>query len=61
MNIIEAVRDHLDRERNKHPKSKELWEMLKEVWYNTPEDYFKKPRENLPKRVQDGLSAERSH
>ena len=33
LNIIEAVWDHLDRERNKGtPKSKEeLWEVLKEV------------------------------
>ena len=33
LNIIEAVWDHLDRERNKgQPKSKEgLWEVLKEA------------------------------
>ena len=37
-NIIEAGWDHLDRERNKgQPESKELWEVLKEVWYNIPE------------------------
>ena len=38
LNIIEAVWDHLDREINKgQPKSKELWKVLKEAWYNCPE------------------------
>ena len=39
--IIESLWDHLDRDRNKlQPKSKdELWEVLKEAWYNIPEDY----------------------
>ena len=38
LNIIEAVWDQLDRERNKRfPKSKELWEVLKEAWYNIAE------------------------
>ncbi|XP_053573179.1 pterin-4-alpha-carbinolamine dehydratase 2 isoform X1 [Bombina bombina] len=44
LNIIEALWDHLDKEINKRqPKSKEeLWEVLKEVWYYIPEDYFRK-------------------
>ena len=52
LNIIEAVWDHLDRERNKRqPKSKkELWEVLKEAWYIIPEDYFRKPQNSLPKK-----------
>ena len=47
LNIIEAVWDHLDRERNK-TKSKEE---LKEAWYNIPEDYFRKLQGSLPKIV----------
>ena len=36
----EAVWDHLDRERNEgQPKSKELWEVLKDAKYHIPEDY----------------------
>ena len=44
LNIIEAVRDHLDRERHKRqPKSAtELWELLKEAWYNIPDCFLKK-------------------
>ena len=63
LNIIEAVWDHLDRERNKgQPKSKEeLWEVLKEAWYNIPEDYFRKLQDSLPKRVKDVLSAKGGH
>ena len=54
LNIIEAVWDHLDRERNKgQPKSKEeLKEMLKEAWYNIPEDYFWKLQDGLPKEFK---------
>ena len=49
LNIIQAVWDHLHREKNKRqPKSKE-------AWYNIPEDYFRKLQDNLPKRVQDVL------
>ena len=46
--IIEAVWDHLDRERNEgKPNSKEeLWEVLKEAYYNMPDDYG-----NLPARL----------
>ena len=42
LNIIEAVWDHQDRERNKgQPKFKEeLWEVLKVTKYNIPEDYY---------------------
>jgi len=63
LNIIEAVWDHLDRERNKRqPTSKEeLWEVLKEAWYNIPEDYFRKLQDSLPKRVQDVLRAKGGH
>ena len=63
LNIIEAVWDHLDRERNKRqPKSKEeLWEVLKEAWYNIPDDYFRKLHDSLPKTVQDALSAKGGH
>ena len=52
LNIIEAVWDHLARKRNKgQPKSKEeLWEVLKEAWYNIPEDYFIKPQDSLRKK-----------
>ena len=59
LNIIEAVWDNLDRERNKRqPKSEEeLGEVLKEAWYNIPEDYFKKLQDSPHKRVQDALSA----
>ena len=51
LNIIETVWDHLDRERSrKQPKSKEeLWEVLKEAWYNIPEDYSKKLQDSLLK------------
>jgi len=44
LNIIEAVLDHLDRERNKRlPTSKEeLWDVLQEAWRTIPEDYLKK-------------------
>ena len=38
LNIIEAVWDHLDRERNKGLPKEELWEILKEAKYNIPED-----------------------
>ena len=53
LNIIEAVWDHLDRERNKmQPSSKEeLWHVLQEAWRNIPADYLKKLQESLPKRV----------
>ena len=39
--IIEAVWDHLVRERNKRqPISKEeLWDVLQEAWRTIPEDY----------------------
>ena len=44
LNIIEAVWDHLDRERSKRqPTSKEeLWDVLQEAWRTIPEDYLKK-------------------
>jgi len=44
VNIIEAVWDHLDRERKKRqPTSKEeLWDVLQEAWRTIPEDYLKK-------------------
>jgi len=44
LNIIEAVWDHLDKERNKRsPTSKEeLWNVLQEAWRANPEDYLKK-------------------
>ena len=38
LNIIEAVWDHLDRERTAQ-EQEELWEVLKEASYNIPEDY----------------------
>ena len=43
LNIIEAVWDHLDRERNKRqPTSKEeLWDVLQEAWRTIPEDSLK--------------------
>ena len=58
LNIIEAVWDHLDRERNKRqPKSKEeLWEVLIEAWYKYPRRLRKKTS-GLPKRFLDVLSA----
>ena len=42
LNIIEAVWDHLDRERSKRqPTSKEeLWDVLQEAWRTIPEDYL---------------------
>jgi len=44
LNIIEAVWDHFDRERNKRqPISKEeLWDVLQEAWRTFPEDSLKK-------------------
>ena len=53
LNIIEAVWDYLDRERNKkQPKStEELWQVLEEAWDNLPQDYLRKLQESLPKRV----------
>lgn len=44
LNIREGVWDKLDRKRNKRQlKSKvDLWEVLKEVWYNIPEEHFRK-------------------
>ena len=43
LNIIEAVWDHLDRERNnRQPTSKEeLWDVVQEAWRTVPEDYDK--------------------
>ena len=43
LNIIEAVWDQLNRERNKkQPTSKEeLWDVLQEAWRTIPEDYLK--------------------
>ena len=62
LNIIEAVWDHLDRERKKKPKSKEeLWEVLKEAWCNIPKDYFRKCEDSLPKTVEGVLSAKEGH
>ena len=54
LNVIEAAWDHLGRERDKgQPESKgELWEVLKEAWYNIPEDHERKLQGSLPKRVQ---------
>ena len=53
LNIIEAVRDHLDRQINKGLKSKEeLWEVLNEALYNIPKDYEWKLQDSLPKRLQ---------
>ena len=42
--VIEAVWDHLDRERNKRqPTSKEeLWDVLQEAWRTIPEDTLNK-------------------
>ena len=47
LSIIEAVWDHLGRERNKkQPTSKEeLWDVLQEAWRTFPEDYLKKLQE----------------
>ena len=44
LNVIEAVWDHLDRERNKRqPTSKEeFWDVLQKAWRTIPEDYLKK-------------------
>ena len=44
LNIIEAVWDHLYRERNKRqPTSKEeLWDVLQEAWRTIPEYSLKK-------------------
>jgi len=44
LNIIEAVWDHVDRERNRRqPTSKEeLWDVLQEAWRTIPESYLKK-------------------
>ena len=44
LNIVEAVWDHLNRERNKkQPTSKEeLWDVPWEAWRTIPEDYLKK-------------------
>ena len=40
----------------------ELWVVLKEeAWYDIPEDYFRKPQDSLPKRVQDVFSAKGGH
>ena len=51
LNIIEAVWDHLDRERNKRPKSREeLWEVLKEDWYNIPEILLQKTSGESPQK-----------
>ena len=48
LNFIGEIRDHLDRDRNKtQPKSEELWERLKEGWYNVPEYYLEKLEFNL--------------
>ena len=54
LNIIEAVWDHPDRERNtRQPTSKEeLWDVLQEAWRTIPEDYLKKWQNNLSERVQ---------
>ena len=51
LNIIEAVWDHLDRERNKgqHKYQEELWEVL----YNIPEEYYRKLQDSLTKTAQD--------
>ena len=47
LNIIEAVWDHVDRERNKRqPTSKEdLWNVLQETQRTLPEEYLKKLHE----------------
>ena len=47
LNIIEAVWDQLDRERNKRqPTSKEeLWDVLQEYWRTIPEDHLKQWQE----------------
>ena len=42
LNIIEAMWDHLDRERNKRQPTKEVWDVLQEAWRTIPEDYLKK-------------------
>ena len=57
LNIIQAVWDHLDRERNKgQPKSKEdLWEVLKEALYNIPE-YYERTSRQSPKKCCIGRS-----
>ena len=64
LNIIEAVWDHLDRERNKRQsKSKEeLWEVLKEAWYNIPKDYLRKLQDSFFKKSSRCvLCQDRSH
>ena len=42
LKIIEAVWDHLDRERNKRQPTckEELWDVLQEAWRTIPEDYL---------------------
>ena len=47
---LHRVQTCIYREINKRqPKSKEeLWEVLKEAWYNIPEDYFRKLQDSLP-------------
>jgi len=40
LNIIEAVWDHPDRERNKRQQTskEELWDVLQDAWRTIPED-----------------------
>ena len=63
LNIIEAVWDYLDRERNKkQPKStEELWQVLEEAWDNLPQDYLRKLQESLPKRVAAVIKSKGGH
>ena len=60
LNIIEAVWDYLDRERNKsQPTSKEeLQDVLQEACRRIPEDYLKL-KESLSKWVQGGIKEQR--
>ena len=63
LSILEAVRDHSDRELNKkQPVSKEeLWKVLQESWRNVLEGYLKKLQETLRKRVEALLKTKVNH
>ena len=63
LNIIEAVWDYLDREKNKkQPTSKDqLWRVLKEAWDNIPEDYLQKLQQSLPKRIAAVIKSKGGH
>ena len=63
LNIIEDVWDYLDRKKMERlPKNvNELWNVLKEEWYNIPITFIENLYKSINKRLQDVIVNKGGH